>query len=534
MPPTLEQTSKRASQLDRLAPLPEHLRLGVTLPGMRELLSELPPDAVEQVNAKIPLDKTTGKPKYPENDAFNGYTNQYWITKWAEEAKEGQPNGDGLAVCERLRKQGSPHVGEATHFVSWFLATRIETLLDALANFLEEKGLREEDTFFWVCDYVIRQTDVKTDLARLGECVSAVGHTVLLMEPWHAPAPLTRAYCITEVYHTQKSGAEFDVVMSSAQQAAFEDALLYDFDLIQTSLSKVDVRIATCLKPKDTKAILDELERGVGFVACNTLVIGLLRETLVAQGRAALARLPAAERGTSALLACLGLLLKEMGKLEAAKPLLEEALQARRATLGDRHPNTLTSINNMGHLLDEMGKREEAEFRVHIGRKMREEARLLYEEALQAFRETLGDRHLDTLVSINNMGALLQNMGKLEEARPLYEEALQAYRETLGDRHQLTCWVTANLADLLRATGDLDEGEAVLGNAVGVAQGVFGSSHWRTLVITAKAARLQHAQPGGAAAGKELLVATVARMAEVHGESHQQTSKYRAVLTEME
>ena len=106
--------------------------------------------------------------------------------------------------------------------------------------------------------------------------------------------------------------------------------------------------------------------------------------------------------------------------------------------------------------------------------------------------------------------------------------------ETLGDRHQLTCWVTANLADLLRATGDLDEGEAVLGNAVGVAQGVFGSSHWRTLVITAKAARLQHAQPGGAAAGKELLVATVARMAEVHGESHQQTSKYRAVLTEME
>jgi len=44
-------------------------------------------------------------------------------------------------VCERLRKQGSPHVGEATVFVSWFLATTIETLLDALANFLKEKGL---------------------------------------------------------------------------------------------------------------------------------------------------------------------------------------------------------------------------------------------------------------------------------------------------------------------------------------------------------------------------------------------------------
>ena len=55
------------------------------------------------------------------------------------------------------------------------------------------------------------------------------------------------------------------------------------------------------------------------------------------------------------------------------------------------------------------------------------------------------------------------------------------------------------------------------------------------MVITAKAARLQHAQPGGAAAGKELLAATVARMGEVLGEDHQHTSKYRKVLlVEME
>ena len=200
-PPTQEQAAKRAALLERLAVLPEHLRLGVTLPGMRELLKQLPSDAVEQVNRH--------NAKYPPNDTENGYVNQFFITLEAK-GKEGQP-GDGLAVCERLRKRGSPHVGEANVFVSWFLDTPIDTLLDALANFLKEKGLREEDTFFWVCDYVIRQTDVDTDLALLGDCVSAVGHTVLLMEPWHAPAPLKRAYCIKEVYHTQKSGAQFDV-----------------------------------------------------------------------------------------------------------------------------------------------------------------------------------------------------------------------------------------------------------------------------------------------------------------------------------
>ena len=51
---------------------------------------------------------------------------------------------------------------------------------------------------------------------------------------------------------------------------------------------------------------------------------------------------------------------------------------------------------------------------------------------------------------------------------------------------------------------------------------------------TAIAAELQHAQPGGAAAGKELLAATVARMAEVLGESHPKTCKYQEALQEME
>ena len=56
MPPT-EQATERAAQVKRLAALPEHLRLGVTLAGMRELLKQMPSGAVEQVNAKIPREE---------------------------------------------------------------------------------------------------------------------------------------------------------------------------------------------------------------------------------------------------------------------------------------------------------------------------------------------------------------------------------------------------------------------------------------------------------------------------------------------
>ena len=73
----------------------------------------------------------------------------------------------------------------------------------------------------------------------------------------------------------------------------------------------------------------------------------------------------------------------------------------------------------------------------------------------------------------------------------------------------------------------------MLGNTLAVAQEVFGDEHMDTLVFTAKAARLQQAQLGHAATGKAQLAATVARMVETLGGSHQQTRKYQNALQEM-
>eukprot|EP00929_Paragymnodinium_shiwhaense_P008745 TRINITY_DN11270_c0_g1_i15.p1 TRINITY_DN11270_c0_g1~~TRINITY_DN11270_c0_g1_i15.p1 ORF type:complete len:112 (+),score=17.65 TRINITY_DN11270_c0_g1_i15:1-336(+) len=91
-----------------------------------------------------------------------------------------------------------------------------------------------------------------------------------------------------------------------------------------------------------------------------------------------------------------------MGRFEEAEPLYREALHGYREKLGDMHPDTLTSINNMAGLLKGMGRFEEAE--------------PLLREALHGYREKLGDMHPDTLTSINNMAALLKGMGRFEEA----------------------------------------------------------------------------------------------------------------------
>ena len=100
-------------------------------------------------------------------------------------------------------------------------------------------------------------------------------------------------------------------------------------------------------------------------------------------------------------------LLKTKGDLAAAEPLYREALEGRRETLGDRHPNTLTSIHNLGHLLHVKGDLAAAE--------------PLYREALEVQRETLGNRHPSTRRSIKNLSRLLQAKDKLRLRKVVWD-----------------------------------------------------------------------------------------------------------------
>ena len=98
-------------------------------------------------------------------------------------------------------------------------------------------------------------------------------------------------------------------------------------------------------------------------------------------------------------------LLQVKGDLAAAEPLLREALEVRRETLGSRHPHTLTSINiSLGALLRAKGDLVAAE--------------PLLREALEVRLETLGSRHPHTLASINSVRSFLEAKGKLQASAP--------------------------------------------------------------------------------------------------------------------
>jgi tetratricopeptide (TPR) repeat protein len=57
----------------------------------------------------------------------------------------------------------------------------------------------------------------------------------------------------------------------------------------------------------------------------------------------------------------MGLLLKSQGKLDEAEVYYTEALEGFRRVLGNEHPYTLYSINDLAELYDAWGKPEEAQ-----------------------------------------------------------------------------------------------------------------------------------------------------------------------------
>ncbi|WP_354119947.1 CHAT domain-containing protein [Bradyrhizobium sp. LA6.12] len=111
----------------------------------------------------------------------------------------------------------------------------------------------------------------------------------------------------------------------------------------------------------------------------------------------------------------LAFLYQAQGRYGEAEPLFWETLQARRAVLGPRHPDTLVSLNNLAFLYDAQGRYSEAE--------------PLYQEALHASREALGPRHPTTLRTQLNMTGLLVNSGHSNEAVGMLQ---QMERHLLG------------------------------------------------------------------------------------------------------
>jgi tetratricopeptide (TPR) repeat protein len=78
--------------------------------------------------------------------------------------------------------------------------------------------------------------------------------------------------------------------------------------------------------------------------------------------------------------------------------------------LGPDHTSTLRTVNDLGNLYTDQGKLKEAEE--------------MYQRALAGFEKALGPDHTSTLRTVNNLGLLYSDQGELKEAEDSYQGEL--------------------------------------------------------------------------------------------------------------
>jgi hypothetical protein len=209
----------------------------------------------------------------------------------------------------------------------------------------------------------------------------------------------------------------------------------------------------------------------------------------------------------------------DMGLYPQALEQLERAVEIRRRALGDDHPDTLQSMNNLAVLYLQQGDALRAE--------------PLFARILEVRRRLLGEENPDTLISLNNLAATYRMEGKYSQAEPLLVRALAIKRRVLGEIHHSTATAWNALAALYRQEGRLSESEPLQLKAVEVWRAVSGDEGPETLNSISGLAALYQAQKRYAEA-EDLWTEVLAVQRRILGAKHPNTLDVMASLGEVE
>jgi serine/threonine protein kinase/tetratricopeptide (TPR) repeat protein len=164
----------------------------------------------------------------------------------------------------------------------------------------------------------------------------------------------------------------------------------------------------------------------------------------------------------------LGNSLLGLGLADQAITVLERAVKIRREKLGPDHPNTLTSLNNLGLAYQEAGQLDQA--------------LPLLKQTVELSTGKLGIRDPRTLTIMNNLAEGYRAAGQLDQALPLLERTLELRKAELGMDHPETLSSLNNLALGYMDIGHPDKALRLLEPALGLWKSKQGLDHPETLV----------------------------------------------------
>jgi tetratricopeptide (TPR) repeat protein len=393
------------------------------------------------------------------------------------------------SYCNMLYAQNHPAVATATVFISHAWKYIFVDVLKALQFHFESQS----DVVIWFDLFSNNQHGngsrpfdwwCNTFKSAIGE----FGHVVMVLAPWSNPIPLTRAWCLFELYCiADMPNGKFEVAMIKSEQAKFLNDVCVDPEgEIGKMLAMIDCEKSETNRPEDREAIFAAVREFVGFQKINQMVFEQLREWMILVTQTAIGKLEQGQDRSSLLAAIsvfsgldcegerqtlleftLAQIYHNQGKYEKAEALYISCLEKRKRMLGEMHISTLKSVNNLGLLYYDQGDNTRAE--------------PLLVSCLESRKKVLGENHPDTLYTWNNLSSVYCNQGKLDLAQELYVSCLEKRTTVLGEYHPDTLCSMNNLGSLYFQLGKYGAAEELFSSCLARRRTISGDNHPETL-----------------------------------------------------
>ena len=279
-------------------------------------------------------------------------------------------------------------------------------MVDALVDHFRDKP----DIYIWFDNFTVNQHNLLSTnrpftwwCTTFQEAIRSFGHTVMVLSPWRCPTPLTRAWCLWELYCTATTKSKFEVAMKQEEQNEFFRELALDPDVpIDRMLSAIDVKNANAWKKED----LDNIFKAIAQIG----------------GYGSKENHKKDEKGAET----------DKGPETKAVERVETATETDTKTEIDKAKETKTETNIVTEaqkvqLAQEKQKGCEI-LNAVVFRRMKEWVIEVSEQRLATKRFTAGQRLEDKLV----LGSLYLNYGRYEKAEPILIECTEYFRRRTG------------------------------------------------------------------------------------------------------
>ncbi len=236
---------------------------------------------------------------------------------------------------------GRASVGHADAFVSWNWDSSWESLLAALDKHTTEARQHNAHTpRYWLDLFAVNQHTalppwkcerndkdcsackaVGADMMTLEDMIagrrdkgferviysSQCAETLVLLEPWFAPRPTTRVWCLYEILLTMTAGKRLTVLSPPAERAELAAALEANLHDVRMKVGAISSERAEATMPEDREQIFAAIRKLLprSFLELDNKVKERLREWTFSAARDALDEMNDSQRGTYGILACL-------------------------------------------------------------------------------------------------------------------------------------------------------------------------------------------------------------------------------------